>query len=153
MSIDDTDVLARLRAGADAVEEYGFDADDVLAGSRSALRRRRSWQAVGACTTAAAVAFSLFLAGPVPIPGVGEVTLPGSEQMRELFGIADSEASDCAVPEPLMWRTPEPEAPASARPEPGACGHGVPVPEAPAVTVREAPRVSVPEDAVFATYD
>ena len=104
MSIDDTDVLARLRAGADAVEEYQFDTDGVLAGSRSALRRRRSWQAVGACTTAAAVAFSLALAGPVPIPGVGEVTLPGSEQVRELLGFAEADVAECAVPEPAVRR-------------------------------------------------
>jgi hypothetical protein len=104
MSIGDTDVLARLRAGADSVVEHRFDADAVLAGSRRALRRRRSWQAGGACTTAAAVAFSLALAGPVPVPGVGDVTLPGSEQVRELFGLTD--ASGCVVPEPAVRRSP-----------------------------------------------
>src|SRR5688500_12045975 len=100
MSNHDADVLARLRAGADTVEEHPFDAQAVLAGSRRALRRRRSWQAVGACTTAAMVAFSLALAGPVPVPGVGDVTLPGSEQVRELFGITEADASGCEVPEP-----------------------------------------------------
>ncbi len=104
MSIDDTDVLARLRAGADQAEERDFDAYQVLAGSRRALRRRRSWQAAGACTTAAAVTFALALAGPVPVPGLGDVTLPGSEQVRELFGLA--EAPECAVPEPTARRSP-----------------------------------------------
>lgn len=116
MSNHDTDVLARLRAGADTVEEHPFDAEAVLAGSRRALRRRRSWQAVGACTTAAVVALSLALAGPVPVPGLGDVTLPGSEQMRELLGLVDADASDCVAPEPAVRRTPDPEAPASMRP-------------------------------------
>ena len=116
MSNHDTDVLARLRAGAETVQEHRFDAQTVLAGSRRALRRRRSWQAVGACTTAAVVAFSLALAGPVPVPGLGDVTLPGSEQVRELLGIADADASRCETPEPAMRRTPDPEAPVSTRP-------------------------------------
>lgn len=106
MSIDDTDVLAHLRAGADTVAERVFDPDLVLAGSRRALRRRRSWQVAGACTTAAAVTFSLALAGPVPVPGLGDVTLPGSEQVRELFGLVDADASECAPPEPAVRRTP-----------------------------------------------
>lgn len=105
MSNHDTDVLARLRAGADTVEEHQFDAQAVLTGSRRALRRRRSWQAVGACTTAAVVAYSLALAGPVPVPGLGDVTLPGSEQVRELLGIADADASTCEAPEPATRRS------------------------------------------------
>lgn len=100
MSIDDTDVLARLRAGADQVERHEFDAGQVVAGSRRALRRRRAWQALGGGMTAVAVAFSLGLAGPLPVPGVGEVTLPGSEQIRELFGVA--EVSECVAPEPAL---------------------------------------------------
>jgi hypothetical protein len=105
MSNHDTDVLARLRAGADTVEEHQFDAQAVLVGSRRALRRRRSWQAAGACTTAAVVAFSLALAGPVPVPGLGDVTLPGSEEVRELLGIADVDVSTCEVPEPAERRS------------------------------------------------
>ncbi|MFC4631861.1 hypothetical protein ACFO6V_26720 [Promicromonospora alba] len=106
MSNHDTDVLARLRAGADTVKEHQFDAQAVLVGSRRALRRRRSWQAVGACTTAAVVAFSLALAGPVPVPGLGDVTLPGSEEVRELLGIADADVSTCEAPEPVARRSP-----------------------------------------------
>lgn len=113
MSIDDTDVAARLRAGADQVERHEFDAGQVVAGSRRALRRRRAWQALGSGTTAAAVAFSLALAGPVPVPGGGEVTLPGSEQIRELFGLAEAseatEAAGCAAPDPAVQRTLEME--------------------------------------------
>lgn len=94
MSIDDMDVVARLQAGADQVEHRTFDPNRVLSGSRRALRRRRAWQAVAAGTTAAAVAFSLALAGPIPVPGVADVTLPGGEQIRELFGLeADTDAA------------------------------------------------------------
>lgn len=100
MSID---VLTRLRAGSDAIEEHAYDAHEVLVSSRRALRRRRSWQALGTCTTAVAVAFSLALAGPVPVPGLGEVALPGSEQLRDLFGLADG--AGCAAPEPAVRRT------------------------------------------------
>ncbi|MGW2092477.1 hypothetical protein [Promicromonospora sukumoe] len=112
MSIDDTGVVARLRAGADQVERHEFDAGQVIAGSRRALRRRRTWQALGSGATAAAVAFSLALAGPVPVPGGGEMTLPGSEQIRELFGLAEAsevtepaEAAGCAAPDPAVQRT------------------------------------------------
>ncbi|WP_020017289.1 hypothetical protein [Promicromonospora sukumoe] len=104
MSIDDTDVLARLRAGADQVERHEFDAGQVVAGSRRALRRRRTWQALGSGATAVAVAFSLALVGPVPVPGGGEVTMPGSERVRELFGLA--EGSECTAPEPAARRSP-----------------------------------------------
>lgn len=103
MSIDDTDVVARLQAGADQVERHAFDAGQVVAGSRRALRRRRTWQAAGVGTTAVAVAFSLALAGPVPVPGLGDVALPGSEELRELFGLAKPE---CVPPEPTARRSP-----------------------------------------------
>jgi hypothetical protein len=116
MSIDDTDVLARLRASADTVEEHRFDAHEVLTESRRALRRRRTWQAAGACTTAVVVTFSLALAGPVPVPGLGDVTLPGSEQMRELLGLAEADASDCVAPEPAARQAPADESTTSLRP-------------------------------------
>lgn len=124
MSSYETDVLARLRAGADTVEEHRFDAQQVLAGSRRALRRRRSWQAVGACTTAAAVAISLALAGPVSLPGGGELALPGGAQLLELVGLTDPA---------------DREAPAE--------------PERSELTWPTAPTVTVPEDAVFRMYD
>jgi hypothetical protein len=114
MSNHDTDVLARLRAGADRVEERRFDTHAVLARSRRALRRRRARQAIGACTTAAAVTLSLAVAGPVPVPGLGDVTLPGGEQLRELFGLGDPSA--CEAPEPTVRRTPDPGVPVSMRP-------------------------------------
>ncbi|MFD2027264.1 hypothetical protein [Promicromonospora aerolata] len=123
MTFDDTEVLTLLRAGVDTVEEHRFDAALVLATSRRALRRRRSWQAVGACTTAAAVVFSLALAGPVPVPGVGDLAVPGGAQLRELVGIDPSQR---VVPL-----------------EPGPGGRAVPA----------APRVTVPDNATLPTYD
>ena len=102
MSIDDRGVVARLQAGAEQVEDHEFDAGQVLSESRRALRRRRSWQAVAACTTAAAVTFSLALAGPVPVPGLGDVTMPGSEEIRELFGLEPEPAlTSCEVDDDL----------------------------------------------------
>ncbi|MFI2361518.1 hypothetical protein [Promicromonospora sp. NPDC019610] len=110
MSIDHTDVVARLRAGADEIELHAFDAGQVVAGSRRALRRRRAWQAAGVGTTAVAVVFSLALAGPVSVPGLGDVALPGSEELRELFGLAEaSESAGCAAPEPAVQRTADAE--------------------------------------------
>lgn len=94
MNIDDTDVIARLRAGADSMTGRSFDSHDVLEGSRHALRRRRSWQAAASGTTAMAVALVLALAGPVPVPGIGEVALPGSEQIRRLVGL-EAEPAVC----------------------------------------------------------
>jgi hypothetical protein len=96
MSMDETDVIARLRAGADSLGGHPVDEHAVLAGSKRALRRRRTWQALGAGTTAAVVTFALALAGSVALPGVGEVTLPGGEQVRELVGL-DTEPATCAA--------------------------------------------------------
>ncbi|WP_369370478.1 hypothetical protein AB1046_17010 [Promicromonospora sp. Populi] len=95
MSIDDTDVTARLRAGADSMTGRNFDTHEVLEGSKHALRRRRSWQAIAAGTTVVAT-LALALAGPVPVPGIGELALPGSKQIRSLFGL-ETEPAACVV--------------------------------------------------------
>lgn len=71
------------------------DAADTLADSRTALRRRRTAQAALGGVAALLVAF--FLAGPVPVPGVGPVALPGSEWFRSLVGL---ERSDDTGPHP-----------------------------------------------------
>jgi hypothetical protein len=96
MSIDDNDVVARLRAGAESMTGRDFDPHEVLEGSRHALRRRRSWQAGAAGTTAVALTLVLALAGPVPVPWIGEVALPGSEQIRRLVGL-EAEPAVCAA--------------------------------------------------------
>ena len=77
--------LERLRgmvAGADleVVDVPVLDAAAVLRGSRAALRRRRVAQ--GAASGVAALLVVWFLAGPVRVPGLGEVALPGSEIRR-----------------------------------------------------------------------
>ncbi|MDR7384868.1 SigE family RNA polymerase sigma factor [Promicromonospora iranensis] len=82
--------LERLRglvAGADleVVDAPVVDADAVLRGSRAALRRRRVAQ--GATSGVAALLLVWFLLGPVRVPGLGEVALPGSEWFREVTGI------------------------------------------------------------------
>ncbi|MFE7508234.1 SigE family RNA polymerase sigma factor [Promicromonospora sp. NPDC057488] len=61
------------------------DAAETLGGSRAALRRRRTAQAALGGVAALLVAF--FLAGPVTLPGVGPVALPGSEWFRTLVGL------------------------------------------------------------------
>lgn len=82
--------LERLRgmvAGADLemVDAPAVDAAAVLRGSRAALRRRRVAQ--GATSGVAALLLVWFLLGPVRVPGLGYVALPGSEWFREVTGI------------------------------------------------------------------
>ncbi|MEU4388906.1 SigE family RNA polymerase sigma factor [Promicromonospora sp. NPDC023805] len=82
--------LERLRgmvAGADLemVDAPVVDAAAVLRGSRAALRRRRVAQ--GATSGVAALLLVWFLLGPVRVPGLGDVALPGSEWFREVTGI------------------------------------------------------------------
>jgi len=81
------DVVARLREGAAAVPHARFDTVAVLAAARGALRRRRRRQ-----TTAGVVAgglLALTLAGPVHLPGVGTVTMPGGHELRGVLGVED----------------------------------------------------------------
>lgn len=82
--------LARLRglvSGVDLelVDVLDVDPHGVLAQSKAALRRRRTTQ--GVAVGAAAVLVALFLAGPVRVPGLGTVVLPGSEWFREVTGL------------------------------------------------------------------
>lgn len=74
-------------AGADLemVDAPVVDAAAVLRGSRAALRRRRVAQ--GATSGVAALLLVWFLLGPVRVPGLGDVALPGSEWFREVTGI------------------------------------------------------------------
>lgn len=82
--------LERLRgmvAGVDLelVDAPAVNAVAVLRDSRVALRRRRVAQ--GAASGAVALLVVWFLAGPVRVPGLGDVALPGSEWFREVTGI------------------------------------------------------------------
>jgi hypothetical protein len=83
------DVVARLR-GASAVPDARFDTGAVIAAVRRARRRRRRRQAV--VGGAAAVLLAVTVAGPLRVPGVGTVTMPGGHQVRTLLGVVDADA-------------------------------------------------------------
>ncbi|MFI2365327.1 SigE family RNA polymerase sigma factor [Promicromonospora sp. NPDC019610] len=102
--------LERLRgfvaeADLDAVDAPALDGAAVLRGSRAALRRRRAAQ--GATSGVAAVLLVWFLVGPVRVPGLGEVALPGSQWFREVTGIERLlERRDDAAPGPGLTTAP-----------------------------------------------
>ncbi|GAA2234344.1 hypothetical protein GCM10010413_37050 [Promicromonospora sukumoe] len=81
--------LARLRdlltAHAEVVEPVVVDEQVVLDRSRAALRRRRTGQAVGAACLALLVVLGVLTRGPVPLPGIGPVVLPGGELIARLL--------------------------------------------------------------------
>lgn len=81
--------LARLRdllvAQTEAIEPVAFDEQAVLDRSRAALRRRRTGQAVGAACVALLVVLGVLTRGPVPLPGIGPVVLPGGDLIARLL--------------------------------------------------------------------
>lgn len=81
--------LARLRdllvAQAEVIEPVEVDERAVLDRSRAALRRRRTGQAVGAACVALLVVLGVLTRGPVLLPGIGPVVLPGGELIARLF--------------------------------------------------------------------
>ncbi|MFE7503795.1 SigE family RNA polymerase sigma factor [Promicromonospora sp. NPDC057488] len=81
--------LARLRdllvAQAEVVEPVVVDEQAVLDRSRDALRRRRKRQAAGVVCMAALLALGMLTGGPVPLPWVGPVVLPGGELIARLL--------------------------------------------------------------------
>jgi hypothetical protein len=87
------EVVARLREAAHAVPDVRFDTPAVLATAQRALRRRRRRQTVAGLGAAGLLA--LTVAGPVHLPGVGTLTMPGSHQVRTVLGI---EAPDAPAP-------------------------------------------------------
>ncbi|PUB28847.1 RNA polymerase sigma-70 factor (sigma-E family) [Promicromonospora sp. AC04] len=74
-----------LRAGTEAIEPVAFDEQAVLDRSRAALRRRRVAQVVGAACLVLLIALGVVTRGPVPLPGVGPVVLPGGQLVAPLF--------------------------------------------------------------------
>ncbi|MFD6138684.1 SigE family RNA polymerase sigma factor [Promicromonospora sp. NPDC060271] len=74
-----------LRAGAEAIEPPELDESVVLDRSRAALRRRRTGQAVGAACAALLLALGVLTRGPVELPWVGPVVLPGGQLITSLF--------------------------------------------------------------------
>jgi hypothetical protein len=83
------DVVARLR-DASAVPDVRFDTGAVLSTVQRAQRRRRRRQAL--VGVAAAGVLALTVAGPLRMPGVGTVTMPGGHELRTLLGVVDADA-------------------------------------------------------------
>ncbi|WP_157601779.1 SigE family RNA polymerase sigma factor [Promicromonospora kroppenstedtii] len=84
--------LARLRSllsasAIDAVPEFRADGGQVLRQARAAARRRRVIQAVVTVAGVFVLVLGLLLAGPVRMPGLGPVVLPGSEWLRTVLGL------------------------------------------------------------------
>ncbi|MFD2794071.1 SigE family RNA polymerase sigma factor [Promicromonospora vindobonensis] len=96
--------LARLRdlllEGAETIEPVAFDGSAVLDRSRAALRRRRVGQGVGAACAVLLLALGVVTRGPVPLPVVGPVVLPGGQLIAPLFdpGPTDALGPDVALP-------------------------------------------------------
>jgi RNA polymerase sigma-70 factor (sigma-E family) len=84
--------LARLRtllsaSAIDAVPEFRADGQEVLRQVRAAARRRRVAQGAVAVASVLVVVLGLMFAGPVRVPGVGPVVLPGSDWLRTVLGL------------------------------------------------------------------
>ncbi|MFD6443917.1 SigE family RNA polymerase sigma factor [Promicromonospora sp. NPDC060204] len=96
--------LARLRdllvAQTETIEPVAFDEQTVLDRSRAALRRRRARQAVGAACVVLLLAFGVVTRGPVPLPVVGPVVLPGGDLIARLFDGGRVERTDGFTPVP-----------------------------------------------------
>jgi hypothetical protein len=88
----------------------------VLDRSRAALRRRRAGQAVGAACVALLLVLGALTRGPVPLPWVGPVVLPGGDLIARLldegptdeFGPALEPAGSTPVPCPEELPGPTP---------------------------------------------
>lgn len=84
--------LARLRSlltasAIEAVPEFRADGQQVLRQAQVAARRRRVAQGAAVVATVLVVALGLMLAGPVRVPGVGPMVLPGSDWLRTVLGL------------------------------------------------------------------
>ncbi|WP_369370397.1 SigE family RNA polymerase sigma factor [Promicromonospora sp. Populi] len=84
--------LMRLRAllsasAIEAVPEFRADGQQVLRQVQGATRRRRVVQSAVSVASVLVVVLGLLLAGPVRVPGVGPVALPGSEWLRGVLGL------------------------------------------------------------------
>src|SRR5262245_13435290 len=82
--LHDDDVVARLRAGAPGYPDAGPDAGRTLAGARRALRRRRRGWALGSVAAVVAVVVGLTAVGPLRLPGLGTLVMPGRHDIGAL---------------------------------------------------------------------
>ncbi|SCG79064.1 hypothetical protein GA0070609_5772 [Micromonospora echinaurantiaca] len=85
-TLSDDAVVAHLRARAPGLQTSRFDARTVTSRARGALRRRRLRNSMMALAGAAAAYLMLALAGPLPVPGAGTVSVPGSSAIQALAG-------------------------------------------------------------------
>jgi hypothetical protein len=81
----DAAVVAYLRSRAPGLPAAQFDPRTVTAHARGALRRRRLRTSLVAGACAVTAYLGLALAGPVPVPGGGTVSVPGSQTLRALM--------------------------------------------------------------------
>lgn len=84
----DDALVAYLRARAPGLPSVGFDARAVTSharGVRRRQRRRRLRNSAVAVAGALATYLALALVGPVPVPGVGPVSVPGSHDLRAMI--------------------------------------------------------------------
>lgn len=81
-ALPDDAIVAYLRANAPGLPVARFDARTVTVRVRRALRRRRLRRSVVAAAATVAVYVALALAGPLSVPGLGTVTVPGSDAFR-----------------------------------------------------------------------
>ena len=91
--------LARLRSlltasAIEAVPDFRADGQQVLRQAQVAARRRRVAQGVVAVTSVLVVVLGLMLAGPIRVPGLGPVALPGSDWLRTVLGLDERGLAD-----------------------------------------------------------
>jgi len=86
--VPDDAIVARLRAGAPGLPAAPFDARAVTARARQASRRyRRRISVVTAILAGTLTGYlALALAGPLPVPGLGTVSVPGGAAIRSMVG-------------------------------------------------------------------
>jgi hypothetical protein len=75
--LHDDDVVARLRADAPGYPDAGPHAGRTLAAARRSLRRRRGRWALGSVAALVAAVLGLTAAGPIRVPGLGTIVMPG----------------------------------------------------------------------------
>jgi hypothetical protein len=82
-TVTDDAVVAYLRTRAPGLPTARFDARAITSRARRAVRRwRRLRNSAVAMACVATVYLALALAGPLPIPGRGPVSVPGSQGLR-----------------------------------------------------------------------
>jgi hypothetical protein len=97
--LTDDAVVAYLRDRAPGLPAAPFDARAVTSRARGALhrRRRRVRSSVVVAAGATAAYLALTVAGPLPVPGVGTVSVPGGDALRAL--VADIVSGEPAQPD------------------------------------------------------